>query len=74
MERQHDATTDRRETQEEFTMEQEQGFESALQQIPTQERESVMEIVTSWGKKAECKLVLLLLRKQRGDTPPRRMK
>jgi hypothetical protein len=50
-----------------LTMEQEQEFESDLQRIQPLERERVMEIVTSWEKKAECRLVLRQLRKRLGD-------
>ena len=57
-----------------LTMEQEQEFESELQQIQPQEREGVMEIVTSWMEKGlekglekgERKMVLRLLRKRLG--------
>ena len=57
-----------------LTMEQEQEFESELQQIQPQEREGVMEIVTSWMEQGleqgleqgERKLVLRLLRKRLG--------
>jgi hypothetical protein len=49
-----------------LTIEQEHEFEFELQHIQPQEREGVMEIVTSWGKKAECKLVLRQLRKRFG--------
>jgi hypothetical protein len=55
-------------------MEQEQEFESALQQIQPQDREGVMEIVTSWMEqgleqglaKGERNMVLRLLRKRLG--------
>jgi hypothetical protein len=61
-----------------LTMEQEQEFESELQQIQPQEREGVMEIVTSWMEKGlkkglekglekgERKVVLRQLRKRLG--------
>lgn len=53
-----------------LTMEQKQQFESELQQIQPQEREGVMEIVTSWMKeglqKGERKVVLRQLRKRLG--------
>ena len=58
-----------------LTMQQEQELESELQQIQPQEREGVMEIVTSWMKKGleqgreqgERTLVLRLLRKRLGE-------
>jgi hypothetical protein len=49
-----------------LTMEQKREFESELQQIQPQEREGVMEIVTSWGREAQCRLVLRQLRKRLG--------
>ncbi|MCL4206173.1 MAG: DUF4351 domain-containing protein [Pirellulaceae bacterium] len=53
-----------------LTMEQERELESELQRIQPQEREAVMEIVTSWMKKGreqgERTLVLRQLRKRLG--------
>jgi hypothetical protein len=62
-----------------LTMKQEREFEAGLQELHPQEREDVMEIVTSWEKRGVAKglaqgleqgkreLVLRLLRKQVGD-------
>jgi hypothetical protein len=54
-----------------LTMKQEREFEAGLQELHPQEREGLMEIVTSWEKKGfekgERSLLLRQLRKQVGD-------
>jgi len=65
----------------ELTMEEEEQLGEELQELHPQEKESVMEIVTSWMKKGleqgrqeglthERTLVLRLLRKRLGDLDP----
>jgi hypothetical protein len=61
----------------ELTMEEEEQLRKALQELHPQEKESVMEIVTSWMKKGleqglqhERKVLLRLLRKRLGDLDP----
>ncbi len=61
----------------ELTMEEDKQLGEVLQQLRPQEKENVMEIVTSWMKKGleeglerERKLVLRMLRKQVGDLDP----
>ena len=64
-----------------LTIEQESEFAQELNQLASQEREGVMEIVTSWmekgleqgleqGLEKERRLVVRMLRKRLGALPP----
>jgi hypothetical protein len=61
-----------------LTAEEEKEFQAELQKLPPQEKDAVMEIITSWMEKGleqgrqegERTMLLCLLRKRLGDLEP----